>query len=127
MTDDARVLFDRLGGTAAVAKIVQEAYDRIMDDPMLSPFFADTSMERLKHMQYQFLAAAFDGPVAYSGAELTQVHAGRGITARHFARFCEHFADAMQSHDVNQKDLDDALARLAIYKDRVTGDTNVGG
>lgn len=127
MTDSTQALFDRLGGTAALAEIVQDAYRRIMNDSMLAPFFAETSMERLQKMQFEFLAAAFDGPVSHSGAELTKVHAGRGIEAKHFAKFCEHFADAMQSRDVPAKDLDDALGRLAIYKDRVTGDTSVDG
>ena len=127
MTDDSQVLFDRLGGTAEVAAIVQEMYFRVLNDPELSPFFEGVSMDRLRQMQFHFLASAFDGPVEYSGADLTRIHAGRGITAKHFAKFCGHFADALEDRGVSKRDLDDALGRLAMYKDKITGDANVDG
>ncbi|QDV61000.1 group I truncated hemoglobin [Crateriforma conspicua] len=120
-------LFERIGGPDQMKAIVDDMYARVLTDPELAHFFADTSMERLKKMQFQFLASAFDGPVEYTGAELTKVHAGRGIMAYHFAKFCGHFADAMEAHGIERVDIDLALARLAIYKDRVTGDTNVDG
>ncbi|MEM9588780.1 MAG: group 1 truncated hemoglobin [Planctomycetota bacterium] len=127
MSDETKSLFDRLGGPGVVAEIVNDMYDRVFADPELSAFFKDVDAQRLKGMQYQFMAAALDGPVKYSGAELTSVHAGRGITAHHYAKFCGHFADAMEASGASARDVDDALGRLAIYKDRVTGDTNVDG
>ena len=127
MTDPTNVLFERLGGTAAVAAIVQEMYRRVLADEELAPFFDGVEIERVRNMQFHFLASAFDGPAEYSGNDLTQIHAGRGITAKHFARFCGHFADAMEDFGVSQRDIDDALGRLAVYKDKITGDTNVDG
>ena len=127
MSDETRTLFERLGGMDGVATIVREMYRRVMEDPELAPFFAETSFERLHHMQFQFLASAFDGPVEYSGAELTAIHRGRGITGHHFAKFCGHFADAMEAHGAQPHDVDHALGRLATYKDKITGDINIDG
>lgn len=127
MTDDARALFDRLGGTTTIAAVVQEMYARVLADPELGHFFEGVSMDRLRQMQYHFLASAFDGPAEYSGADLTRIHAGRGITAKHFAAFCGHFADALEEHGASKRDVDDALGRLAMYKDKITGDANVDG
>ncbi|MCO8120380.1 group 1 truncated hemoglobin [Stieleria sp. TO1_6] len=127
MTDKSPVLFERLGGAAAIANYVQEMYQRVLADPDLASFFADSSMDRVKKMQYHFLASAFDGPADYSGAELTKIHADRGITAKHFAKFCGHFADVLEEHQVAARDIDDALGRLAMFKDKVTGDSNIGG
>lgn len=127
MTNPDQQLFDRLGGPDGVRKIVDEMYLRVLADPELSHFFKNAKMEGLKRMQFQFLASALDGPVEYTGAELTKVHQGLGITAAHFAKFCGHFADAMESHNASATDVDQALARLATYKDRITGDTNVDG
>lgn len=124
-TDDE--LLARIGGPVKMKEIVDDMYFRVLNDPDLAPFFADTEMDRLKKMQYQFLASAFDGPADYTGAELTQVHAGRGIRASHYAKFCGHFAEAMEARGADPHDIDQALARLAIYKDRITGDTNVDG
>ncbi|MCA9137006.1 MAG: group 1 truncated hemoglobin [Planctomycetales bacterium] len=127
MTDNSEVLFERLGGAAAVAAIVQEMYYRVLNDPELSPFFEGVSMEHLRKMQYHFLCTAFDGPAEYSGTDLTRIHAGRGIKGKHFAKFCGHFADALEDRGVSKRDVDDALGRLSIYKDQITGDANVDG
>jgi hemoglobin len=127
MPEESVTLFDRLGGAAAVAEIVQDMYRRVLEDPELAPFFANTSMERLGRMQFQFLASALDGPVEYAGAELNAIHRGRGITAHHFAKFCGHFADAMEAQGADPRDVDNALGRLATFKDKITGDANVDG
>lgn len=120
-------LFERLGGAEGVAKLVQEMYSRVQQDPELAPFFKEVEMDRLVRMQFQFMASALDGPVQYTGAELTQIHRGRGITAHHFAAFCGHFADAAEAAGASPRDIDDALGRLATYKDKITGDTTVDG
>ncbi|MCC9603846.1 group 1 truncated hemoglobin [Stieleria sp. JC731] len=127
MSDSTQALFDRLGGTSAVAEIVQQMYARVLADPELAPFFAGVSMDRLRTMQYHFLASAFDGPVEYSGAELTKIHAGRGIKANHFAKFCGHFADVLEDRGVASKDINDALGRLSMFRDKITGDANIDG
>ncbi len=127
MSDESTKLFERLGGASALADVVRDMYDRVLNDPELSPFFENTSMDRLHRMQYQFLASAFDGPVEYAGAELTAIHSGRGITGKHFAKFCGHFADALEEHGVPARDVDLALSRLAMFKDKITGDANFDG
>jgi hemoglobin len=127
MPEAADSLFDRLGGATGVAEIVQEMYRRVLDDPELAPFFEKVPMDRLHRMQFQFIAAALDGPVEYTGSELTAIHRGRGITAHHFANFCGHFADAVEAVGATPRDVDDALGRLATYKDKITGEVNLDG
>ncbi len=127
MSDESTKLFERLGGASKLAEVVREMYQRVLSDPELARFFENTSMERLQHMQYQFLASAFDGPVDYAGVELTAIHRGRGITSHHFAKFCGHFADALEAHGVAERDIDMAMSRLAMFKDKITGDVNFDG
>ena len=127
MADNVKELFERLGGASGLANVVRDMYERVLEDPDLAPFFANVSMDRLHHMQYQFLASAFDGPIEYAGAELTAIHSGRGITGQHFAKFCGHFADALEAHGVERPDVEMALSRLAMYKDKITGDVNFDG
>jgi hemoglobin len=120
-------LFDMLGGPAGVAQIVHEMYSRVLADPELAPFFERVEMERLRRMQYQFIASALDGPVNYSGGELSAIHKGRGITGHHFAKFCGHFADALEAHGASSFEVNQALGRLSTYKDKITGETNIDG
>ena len=120
-------LFDRLGGAAGLAEIVGDMYARVVQDPELAPFFQNVPMDRLRKMQFQFLASAFDGPVQYSGAELTAIHKGHGIKTKHFSKFCNHFAAALENRGVAANDVNDALGRLAIFKDKITGEANTDG
>ena len=127
MGDAETELFERLGGSDSLLEIVEEMYRRVLDDAELAPFFQHVSMDRLHRMQFQFLASAFDGPINYSGAELSAIHRKHRITASHFARFCGHFADVLESRAVSPRDIDDALGRLATFKDKVTGEANLDG
>ncbi|MEO1526769.1 MAG: group 1 truncated hemoglobin [Planctomycetota bacterium] len=120
-------LFQRLGGAKQLADIIDNTYERVLADPTLSPFFENVPMERLRKMQFHFLAAAFDDPTEYSGAELTAAHAGRGIGADEFSRFCGHFLDACVFLGVPKDEINHAVARLALFRDKVTGDANVDG
>ncbi|GAA4466541.1 group 1 truncated hemoglobin [Novipirellula rosea] len=127
MNHDSPELFDRMGGADALSAIVQDMYERIFNDPQLAPFFKHVQADRLRKMQYEFLASAFQGPVNYTGAELTAIHHNRGIHAAHFALFCTHFAEAARAHGAKEVDVDQALGQLATYKDKITGDSNVDG
>ena len=127
MSSETESLFDRLGGAAGVAELVRDMYERILSDPELAPFFENVSMDRLHRMQFEFMASALDGPIKYTGAELNSIHRGRGITAQHFARFCGHFVDAVEARGATARDIDDALGRLATYKDKITGEINIDG
>ncbi len=127
MPEPTDSLFNRLGGATGVAEIVEEMYRRVLDDPELAAFFEKVSLDRLHRMQFQFIAAALDGPVEYTGAELNAIHRGRGITAHHFAKFCGHFADAVEASGATPRDVDNALGRLATYKDKITGEVNLDG
>ncbi len=120
-------LFDRVGGAEVVYKLVNAMYEGVLADPELKPFFEHVQLERLRKMQFEFMAAAFDGPVSYSGAELQAVHAGRGITAHHFAKFVGHLATAMEAEGIESTIVDEMLGRLAMHRDRIVGSANVDG
>ena len=126
MSED-NTLFDRLGGSEKLVKIIDETYARVLADPELKGFFESVPMERLRLMQFHFLAAAFDGPTDYSGAELTAAHAGKGIGSNEFSRFCGHFLETLNAMKVDRDDINQALGRLATFKDKVTGEANVDG
>lgn len=127
MSDPTEVLFERLGGEAGVNAVVRDLYRRVFDDPELAPFFQHVEVERLQRMQFEFMASVMDGPVQYTGAELTSIHRGKGITGKHFAKFFGHLAESLEAHGASSQDVDLALGRLSMYKDKITGDANVDG
>lgn len=127
MADESSELFTRLGGTETLTSVVRDMYERVFADEELGHFFEGVEKDRLASMQFHFLASAFGGPVKYSGGELTDIHRPLKISSQHFAKFCGHFADALEASGATPRDVDDALGRLAIYKDKITGESNVDG
>lgn len=127
MADEQQTHFDRLGGAEALEQYVDEMYDRVLADPELAPFFENAQMDRLRRLQYEFLARTLDGPVQYTGGDLAAVHIGRGISRHHFSQFVGHLADVLEEHGVAQADVDLVLARLALHVDSITGSTTVDG
>ncbi len=114
-------LYDRIGGETVVKQLVSKFYDRIMKDPELVPFFKNSSMEKLRHMQTEYFRAALDGPLTYAGLSLAKAHQGRGITARHFNLFAQHVLAALKELGVNTEDIDAVIARINLLAGEVTG------
>jgi hemoglobin len=118
-------LFDRIGGEQGVKNLVRSFYDRVLKDQELAPFFEDASIERLYRMQYEFFAAALDGPANYSGLSIYQAHYGRGIDKQHFGRFVNHLIDTLQSWQLSEGEIHSLIARVNTYADDVTGNAVV--
>ena len=55
-------LFQRLGGAAGVAAIVDDAVDRHAANPVLAPRFRDRDLPQVKVLGVTFLAAGSGGP-----------------------------------------------------------------
>lgn len=126
MTEDT-TLFDRIGGESAVEALVSDFYRRVLADPELAPYFADTPMEKLRAMQREFFAAALDGPIRYEGRPLSEVHAGRGIQTRHLARFLDHLVATIADRGLDERDRYEMFDRIHRYADEITGGTAVDG
>lgn len=120
-------LFDRIGGEPALDRMVGAFYQRVLADEELRPFFAETSVEKLRAMQREFFAAALGGPVRYTGRRLSEVHSGRGIGPRHLRRFLDHLLVTLWSYDISEQDAYEIVSRLNTYADEITGTTTVDG
>lgn len=125
MNEDAS-LYERIGGEPTVRKLVDTLYDRVMADEVLAPFFEHSSVEGIRRMQREFLAAALGGPIVYAGRTLREAHSGRGITREHFSRFIDHLMAALKAHDLSDQDAYDVISRLNTSVDAVVGDTTNG-
>ena len=120
MSDGATV-YDRIGGEATIAALVDDFYDRVLKDPELAPFFEKTSMEQQQRMQREFFAAALGGPIQYTGRPLSHVHHGLGIQRNHFSLFVEHLLETLQSRSIDHKDTMEIIDRIQTYADDIIG------
>jgi len=120
-------LYDRVGGDPAISELLREVYERVLADPELRPFFAETSMDRLRKMQREFFSAALDGPIRYSGASLAAIHFGRGIEPRHLGLFVEHLLSTLLSRGTDEQDAFDIISRINTYATEIVGEVGVDG
>ena len=114
-------LYDRIGGQSTIDTLIPAFYARVLADPDLAPFFKDTTMHSLHHMQQQFFAMALGGPVTYAGRSLAEAHHGRGINAHHFGRFVGHLVETLKDIGLSETDTDDVIARIDTYANEITG------
>lgn len=115
-------LFQRLGGEAAVDAAVNKFYEKVLADPALSPFFANTDMEKQHKMQKAFLTVAFGGPNNYSGRGMHEAHkkaVSDGLNETHFDKVVGHLATTLTELGVSDADIQEVAAVAGTVKDDV--------
>jgi len=122
ITAEESTLYARMGGEAGIEALIRRLYERVLDDPELAHFFGRSAMDKLTRMQREFIGAALGGPQAYGGTELSWAHHGRGITVHHFGRFFQHLAATLEQLGAVPADVHEAMHRLAVYKNQITGE-----
>lgn len=105
-------LFDQIGGSPAVRTVVERFYERVLANPVLSPFFEDTAMPRLKAHQFAFLSHTLGGPRQYSGAAMSKAHASLRIEQRHFDAVALLLVEALRELGVSESITSEVAAAL---------------
>lgn len=119
-------LYERIGGEAAVARLLESFYESVLEDRELAPFFEGIAMPKLRAMQTLFFCAALDGPFVYTGRPLAAVHYGLGIRPPHLARFVGHLLATLREQQLDEDDVLAIVARIDTFADDITGDTSLG-
>ncbi|QLC34915.1 group 1 truncated hemoglobin (plasmid) [Halarchaeum sp. CBA1220] len=112
-------LYAEIGGQDAVEAVVDDFYDRVLDDPLLEPYFEDTDMQELFAHQVQFVSAVAGGPVEYDGDDMESAHEDMGITDEAFDRVADYLAEAMRENGVPEEDIERVIEDVAALRDDV--------
>ena len=115
-------LYERIGGEAAVNAAVEIFYKKVIADPLLQPFFAQTDLPAQINKQKQFLTYAFGGPNNYSGKGLRNAHRGavaQGMTDAHFDRVMQLLGATLVELNVPQDLIGEAAAIAASTREDV--------
>ena len=127
MSDAEPTLFDKIGGPEGVKSLVNDFYERVLEDEALAPFFKDVAIGKLQNMQYEFFGAALGGDVHYSGLSLSHAHQGRGIEREHYERFVNHLLATLKGIDAEPEDTSRLIARINTYVEDVIGGGGLDG
>lgn len=112
-------LYNRLGGKERIAEIVDEFYDRVLDDDSVAHFFEDMDMTEQRAHQTQFLSAVAGGPVEYDGDDMRSAHEGLGLEQEHFDAIAVHLEDALREFDVPEEGVEAIMGEVAALEDDV--------
>jgi hemoglobin len=91
-------LYERVGGSQTIKRLVDRFYDRVLADPQLAPFFPHTDMNALRAKQVMFITMLMGRTRTFSGRSLTTAHAdarAQGLNDGHFDSLLEHFRLAL--------------------------------
>ena len=120
-------LYDQIGGRESIEKLVTAFYQRVLIDPLLAPFFENTSIEKLQSMQIAFFSIALGGPEPDTKISLYEAHRGRGIESKHLTRFTEHLMSTLKEIGIEEDKAQRVYQRIATYSNEVLGETSVDG
>lgn len=110
-------VYERLGGEAAVAALLEGLYVRALADPLLSPLLHNIDIQRLKAHQFAFISQAMGGPHQYTGVSLVQAHARLSIEERHFNGFVAHLEDALREIGAAEDVTAEIVSRVTPLRD----------
>lgn len=98
-------IFQRYGGFANVSKVVMSFYDKVLDSPITSPYFASTDMKRQIDHQTKFIASLMGGPASYSDEHLERIHNHLGINEPAFAEIVNLLSEALEDFNFAEDDI----------------------
>jgi hemoglobin len=112
-------IYAKIGGAQSVAAAVDDFYVRVTGDPVLTGYFEDVDMARLKAHQRAFIASALGGPETYDGRGMGPAHAGLDISDDAFDRVVQHLVDTLTSLGVDGDTIAEIGATLVPLKGQI--------
>ncbi|CAM3631472.1 globin domain-containing protein [Cytobacillus oceanisediminis] len=98
-------LFEEIGGTVIIEKLVEAFYPRVYADPILSPLF-EGDIKEIKQKQRMFLTQFLGGPPLYSQEfgppAMKQRHMPFEITPKRAERWLSCMKDAFNEIGLDQ-------------------------
>ena len=114
-----QTIFERYGGFASVSRVVMSFYEKMLDSPITSPFFAKINMKRLIDHQTKFIASMMGGPASYSNDHLERVHAHLGITEQAFRESVALLTETLEDHEFEDEDVHSVKEEMMSRKNFV--------
>ena len=121
---EAKTLFERLGGEAAVDSAVDRFYGKVLSDANLAPFFEGLDMKRQARKQKAFLTVAFGGPNHYTDRAMSAAHAKareNGLNDSHFDAVVGHLAHTLGELGASEADIQEVGAVAESVRGDVLG------
>ncbi len=120
----SEILYEKIGGAAAVEAAVDIFYRRVLEDKSINHFFDNTDMDAQRAKQMSFLTMAFGGPNNYSGKDMREAHAplvAQGLNEDHFNAVAGHLQATLEELEVPKNLIQEVMAIAGSTHDDVLG------
>lgn len=112
-------LYERIGGSEAIAAAIDAFYERVFADPRVSHYFDDLDIDRLKRQQQQFFEFGTGGPATYDVSRIEVVHKSRDIDQEAFDVFVGHFEDTLRAFELPEQERRELMDAVHSFHDAV--------
>ena len=116
---DPKSIYFRLGGEPAVDAAVELFYKKVLADKSVNHHFEGINLDKQRAKQKQFLAAAFGGPVPYTGKDLRKAHRNLDLEESDFNAIAGHLQTTLKELKIPDKLIAEVMAVAASTKDDV--------
>lgn len=117
-------LYERLGGAAGIAKIVDDLVEAHLNNPRIQARFLPY-LERpdvvaeVKRNTRDFLGAASGGPEQYKGRQMSDAHRGMNITDAEFAAAVDDIVATLEKNNIDARSREQILGMVSSLKDEI--------
>ncbi|MHB2015835.1 MAG: group I truncated hemoglobin [Candidatus Xenobia bacterium] len=104
----ANTLYQKLGGQSGLTAIVNDFFDRLVNDPSMQDRWTGVDVPTIKLEVVKYLGQKTGGPEVYRGQDMRSIHYRMHITGEEWDTTVQHLKEAL----VRQNVPDDAAAQL---------------
>lgn len=116
----ANTLYQRLGESAGIARLVDDVIAAHLVNPIVKPRFENVKdMARLHKMAAEFFCAGAGGPQPYTGKDMLTAHKGMNISEQEYLAVVDDIVGAMVKNDVDDGTRSEVLGILYSLKEGI--------
>ncbi|RDE24053.1 group 1 truncated hemoglobin [Motiliproteus coralliicola] len=112
-------LYERLGGTEAIARIASDIVDLHRQNPLISTRFGASDPAKLKAAVTDFFVTGSGGPECYKGRDMKSAHAHMNTDHAEFMAVLDDVLKAMQHNKVGRREMEEVLFILYSMRDDI--------
>lgn len=113
-------LYQRLGGTDGIARLVDDVIAAHLDNPIVKTRFENIKdMGHAKRMAHEFFCAGSGGPESYTGKDMLAAHKGMNISEQEYLAVMDDIVGAMNKHKLDEGTKNDVIAILYALKGNI--------
>jgi len=113
-------LYQRLGGQAAIAAVVDDTLANVAVDPRINQRFRTSDTLRLRNGLVELLCDRSGGPCTYRGRNMADAHEGMMIRDAEFDALVDDLVRALDKHRVPTREKNELLALLDRMRNAIT-------